>query len=151
MSKNTCERDVLRPLLVDKLLANGWKEFSATSRGCRHFQKRIDDIPLYNARTLCKCNDKLHVNFNMWDVDLGKTEYFSYEVEVTEDELRYDVEMTQEGNHADWFNLKAYSLSIDDAMKRLDIIIFRMVLAWEALQVTDEEVELELVANKLKA
>lgn len=94
-----------------------WKEDNEHSHHTMYFQKRIDE--LYPDTPICKCNDKLFINIDVWTMKL---------VGVN---TSCTINMVHERPDDEWCDLKIYSLTEEQIQSNLQSYEDKMVKLWE--------------------
>ena len=91
-----------------------WKQEENTL----HFQKRVDDI--YQESPVCKCNDKLFINIQVFTFTIHGVVRTSCEMN-----------MVHERPDDEWCDLKIYSLTEDQVKSNLKAYEDKMAKLWE--------------------
>jgi hypothetical protein len=93
----------------------GYKEYKETFKHPYKYktllQKRVD------SECVCECNDKLSININVAEFDLGHTNHESYEIEIVAEK------------RAKWWKLSCYSMTraeITSGLKDVEDTLIRL-------------------------
>lgn len=97
-----------------------WKQEAESGLITQHFQKRIDNLHKYIDVPVCECNDKVFVNIQYYDFDMGNHQTKSCQISLV-----------HENKNQDWCDLKIYSISVDKMKEGLVGYEDKIIKLWK--------------------
>lgn len=84
----------------------------------KYYQRRVDTDEGFKY-PLCLCNDRVHVNIEVWSLSLTGT-----------DKISCSIELVHENKEGQWCDLKIYSLTEDELWNSLKSLEDKLLAMW---------------------